>query len=82
MKILKFSASWCAPCKSLSMTLSNMDNLPAYQEIDIDEDNGLVAQYAIRSVPTLVKVDDTGKEIDRYNGDPRDKEALANFFNA
>lgn len=49
--VLKFSASWCAPCKMLSQALEEKDNI---QEIDIEQNDDLVKQYNIRNVPTLV----------------------------
>lgn len=49
--VLKFSASWCAPCKMLSQALEEKDNI---QEIDIEQNDDLVKRYNIRNVPTLV----------------------------
>jgi thioredoxin-like negative regulator of GroEL len=37
-------------------------------EIDIDEDAKMSEKYAIRGVPTLVAVDDTGTELGRLVG--------------
>jgi thioredoxin 1 len=37
-------------------------------KIDIDENMELAKQYGIRGVPTLVLVDDEGKEIKRQSG--------------
>lgn len=69
MKILKFSASWCGPCKMLSMTIAGIkDQIPyPVEEIDIDEDTELAQKYGIRGVPTLVLVDGV-KEIKRKVG--------------
>ena len=66
-KILKFSASWCGPCKSLAMTLKDEDLGVPVEDVDIDENSDLAAQYAIRSVPTLVLIKD-GKEVSRMIG--------------
>ena len=55
-KILKFSATWCGPCKSLSMTLHGEDLGVPLEEVDIDQSADLSAKYGIRSVPTLVYV--------------------------
>ena len=61
MKILKFSAHWCQPCKALSNTLQSV-NLDGFelQEVDIEENQELAAKYGIRNVPTMVMVDDSG----------------------
>lgn len=73
-KILKFSASWCGPCKSMAAVLNRI-NLPvAVQEIDVDDNHEQAAQYAIRGVPTLVLVDPTGKEVSRLVGSKNEAE--------
>lgn len=68
MKILKFSAAWCGPCKSMSATLSNMSLEQEVEEVDVDERNEVAVEYAIRGVPTLVAVDDSGVEVSRIVG--------------
>ena len=66
-KLLKFSATWCAPCKALSQNLKNA-NLPIeIEEIDIDENTEKSVNFAIRGVPTLVLLED-GKELKRISG--------------
>jgi thioredoxin-related protein len=40
----------------------------AVEEFDIDNEMMMVQEYKIRSVPTMVLVDDTGKEIRRQIG--------------
>jgi thioredoxin 1 len=66
-KILKFSASWCGPCKSLAMVLNGMDLPVPVEEVDVDSNTDLAAQYGIRGVPTMVAVSDSG-EISRITG--------------
>lgn len=69
MKLLKFQASWCGPCKALSMTLKNVNHplVESMEEIDIDQNMDLAKQYNIRSVPTMVIVDDD-TEVRRLQG--------------
>lgn len=69
MKILKFSASWCGPCKMLSMTLAGIkDEIPyPIEEIDIDANQELAQKFGIRGVPTLILVDGV-TEIKRKSG--------------
>ena len=64
IEVLKFSASWCTPCKLLSATLKDAEGL---KEIDIDQNRELTAEYNVRSVPTLVFLQD-GKEVERTVG--------------
>lgn len=67
-EVLKFSAAWCGPCQALGMTIKSIDDLSCeVKEIDIDENLDLAAQYSIRSVPTMVMLED-GKEIKRVSG--------------
>jgi thioredoxin 1 len=69
MKIYKFQATWCNPCKMLSKTLENVGlNGHELVEVDIDENAELTKQYNIRGVPALVMVDDEGKEVRRLVG--------------
>jgi thioredoxin 1 len=70
MKALKFEASWCQPCKMLTKIMedaSEQITVPV-EKIDIDENMELAKQYGIRGVPTIVLVDDEGKEIKRQSG--------------
>ncbi len=73
-KILKFSASWCGPCKSMAAVLKRITLPVAVQEIDVDDNHEQAAQYAIRGVPTLVLVDSTGKEVSRLVGSKNESE--------
>jgi thioredoxin 1 len=66
-RILRFTASWCGPCKSLAMNLESAGlNLPI-EVVDIDVHDNLAREYGIRSVPTLVMLDEN-IEIKRLIG--------------
>lgn len=66
-QLLKFSASWCGPCKALSATMSNIELPYELIEVDVDTDFELAARYGIRGVPTLVLIEDDN-EVDRKVG--------------
>jgi thioredoxin 1 len=71
MILVKYAATWCAPCKALSKTIDTV--LPEFpdlniQNIDIDENPELAAEARVRGVPTLVKLDDSGNEVARKVG--------------
>lgn len=68
MKLLKFSATWCGPCKQLTETLKGMDLSIPVEEIDVDTKDDRITKYAIRSVPTLILVDDQGTATVRHSG--------------
>lgn len=68
-RILRFTASWCQPCKVLAKNLesiNNVDNIPI-EVIDIDVHHEIAMDYGIRSVPTLV-MKDGNTEIKRVTG--------------
>jgi len=56
IKILKFQADWCNPCKTLSPIMKELalEFDLEIKEINIDEEDDLVEQYEIRSIPTLI----------------------------
>ncbi len=67
VKILKFSASWCHPCKVLSDRLKDFNKVPL-EEIDVDSNPELVKKYTIKNVPTLIFVDPEGRPSARLGG--------------
>ena len=69
MKVLKFYADWCGPCKMLSKIIEdlNLDNIQL-ENINIDEHQPVAIRYNIRSIPTCVIVDDSGNEVKRQVG--------------
>jgi thiol-disulfide isomerase/thioredoxin len=81
MQILKHSAAWCAPCKALDAQLKRLFPLLDVQHIDIDSPEGRKAAilYGVRSVPTLVLLDETGEEQNRLTGSKSDAK-LKEFF--
>jgi len=71
MKIIKFEASWCNPCKQLARTLANSvdSSISSLVEaIDVDSGNSLVEKYNIRGVPVLLFINDEGNELARLTG--------------
>jgi thioredoxin 1 len=68
MRLLKFSAEWCQPCKMLAKTLEGINIPYTISNIDIDDSPNLAADYKVRGVPTMVLVDDNDKEVGRLVG--------------
>ena len=66
-KILRFTASWCQPCKGLAMNLASAEIDIPIEVVDIDVQDQMAIDYAIRGVPTLVMLED-GKETKRMSG--------------
>lgn len=64
-----FSASWCGPCKMLSLETKKLDEkgtIDIYY-IDIDLNEELTEKYEIHSVPTLI-IFENGNETKRISG--------------
>lgn len=68
MKLLKFEASWCAPCKSLSKTMETILFPYPVEVIDIDQNSDAAMEYGIRSVPHLILLDENNNIIKRVGG--------------
>ena len=70
MKLFKFYAEWCGPCKGLTMIINGAKDkidIPI-EEYDIDNEMFMAQDYKVRSVPTLILVDDKNQEIKRSVG--------------
>ena len=69
MKYLKFEASWCGACKMVQPQLNKVSAEGiTVEKIDAEHDNGMVTNYNIRNLPTVILVDDSGKEFWRTVG--------------
>lgn len=64
---MKFEASWCNPCKQLSSVLDAINPNIEIQLFDADENSDVFREFNVRSVPTLILVQD-GEELKRTSG--------------
>jgi thioredoxin 1 len=67
-KIIRFTASWCQPCKALASILEEINTNIPIEVVDIDAQQDIAIEYGIRGVPTLVKVDENGNITGRMVG--------------
>jgi len=78
MKLLKFYADWCAPCKMQTTIIEQAGDkiiIPVV-EINIDEDSNATVMHGVRSVPTMILKDDNDTELKRHVGLMKEKELI------
>lgn len=56
--LIDFYADWCAPCRAMKPVLDDLkakmgESVDIYK-IDVDKNQELAQQYAVRSIPTLI----------------------------
>ena len=58
LKVLKFSSSWCSPCRVMKRVWDEVVGMGLkdveYEEIDVDEQPDRTIKFEIRSIPTLI----------------------------
>ena len=74
-KIVDAKASWCGPCRVFANTFKKVSEMEKYKDIefksiDIEEDEGelYVEKYNIRSVPTILLLDENDNIIYKLSG--------------
>jgi thioredoxin-like negative regulator of GroEL len=79
--VLYFTAEWCNPCQRTKPIAEELkrDGIINFQFIDADSEVDMVKNFAIRSIPTYILMED-GKEVKRMNG-AKTKEQFLEFVN-
>lgn len=68
MKLLKFYTNSCCQCKMLNKALESFNLMPI-EPVNCEEDpEDLTLKFQVRSLPTLVLLDDDGKAIRKFTG--------------
>lgn len=68
IKLIKFGASYCAPCRAMMPILEELKNKIEIEDIDVDKVDPIVlTNYKIRNIPVLVLLKDD-KEVWRHVG--------------
>lgn len=68
--VIKFWAAWCGPCKTFAPVVEKLDeefDSVKFVSVDVDQVPDLAQKYKIRSLPTLLVIND-GEEKKRILG--------------
>lgn len=66
LKLIKFGADFCQPCKTLDTILNNIDSIEI-EKIDIMEDQNCANENSVRKIPTMI-LTKNNQEIWRHVG--------------
>lgn len=70
VKVLKFSAAWCGPCKALSPVFEQVKGEISgvnYIDIDVDTNQAMTQAYSITSVPAVI-IERNGEVVNKIMG--------------
>lgn len=79
MKLLKFQADWCKPCSQLTKTMAEIKISVPVEYVNIESQIDQAKVFGVRSIPTMILVDDSGNEVRRSTGSIS-KEEVINFL--
>lgn len=75
MKILYFTQTTCGPCKIMDKVLNKVSKVTGIAVTKIDASSKISTerlQYNIIRTPTIILINDSGKEYIRWNGIQRE----------
>lgn len=80
-KLVYISATWCGPCKTFGPTMEKVaaTGIPV-RKVDADQNKEVLSDYQIRSVPAVIKIDSSGKMLDKFIGVKTQQEVI-DFYN-
>lgn len=70
IKVKRFTATWCGPCKVLAPIFSQLEQEMTnvtFETIDVDQHKDLTAQFNVTSVPTII-IEKNGEQVYRFSG--------------
>lgn len=79
MKVIKYGAEWCAPCKDLE-TYLNLLKIE-FSSVDTDKHPEILEERKLNTIPFLDICDDSGKLLGTIKGCPNNESELLNKIN-
>jgi thioredoxin 1 len=70
VKVKKFSATWCGPCRALAPVMNEIKGQFSnvkFEEYDVDNEVDEVMKYNVTSVPTVI-IERDGVVLERFSG--------------
>jgi thioredoxin 1 len=70
IKIIRFTASWCQPCKILAPIFGEVQNEVSgvsFETVYVDVNKDRALQYSVSNVPTVV-IEKDGQVVNRFSG--------------
>ncbi|NLE24905.1 MAG: thioredoxin [Clostridiaceae bacterium] len=69
--LVDFWANWCGPCRAIGPTIDELaeeyDGRFKIGKVNVDEENKLVSNYNIMSIPTMIAFKD-GNQVEKVIG--------------
>lgn len=81
--LIKFSAGWCQPCQQMKSAFAKFASEQTdvkIVEIDVDESPDVASNYRVRSIPTILLVDENDNILKMKAGAMTEQE-LKDFVN-
>jgi thioredoxin reductase (NADPH) len=67
-----FYATWCGPCKRISPLIDSsaaeLAGKVKFLKVNVDKLSGLSTEYNVTAMPTMLRLDDSGSEVERKVG--------------
>ena len=79
-KVIKLYADWCGPCKVLENMLRECNIKYENVNIDTPDGEGLSLKYNVRSIPTILILDEDNNLVRKMTRLPSSSDELMKFI--